>query len=261
MSISEAARSFRFLIALFLGNNSCPEQFRATSIVVKPQEGLSDPQGWDPYWNKKGSASGLLYQVIASYYRQIVIRPNLEYWMKSAFPIGTRLLHAGSGSGQVDRYLHNRWKVTGLDISLSALRQYAVNNPQAYSVEHGTIMKLHFETESFEGIYNLGVMEHFEVSEIKLILKEFYRVLKPGGKVLLFWPHSFSISVAILKGVHKVLKATSKTFTELHPAEITYIRSRKQAEELIAESGFRLINYSFGPKDCWVQSVLIIEKN
>lgn len=260
MSIREAFRSLRFLVALFLGNFSCPEQFRVGKITLQPREGLVDPQGWDPYWNKKGSASGLLYQVIAAIYRRTVIRPNLEYWIRRAFPKGSSLLHAGCGSGQVDRYLQKDWKVTGLDISLPALRQYAVNNPQAQSIEHGSILDLHYSEESFDGIYNLGVMEHFKENEIRDILKQFHRVLKPKGKVLLFWPHASSTSVAFLKFIHKILKATSKDFTELHPAEITYIRSKQKSEILFEESGFRMVDYSFGPRDFWVQAVIILEK-
>ncbi|MES2309616.1 MAG: glycosyltransferase [Verrucomicrobiota bacterium] len=260
MSINEAARSLRFLIALWLGNFSCPEQFKVGKVTLQPREGLVDPQGWDPYWNKKGSASGLLYQVVAAIYRRMVIRPNLEYWVKRAFPRGARLLHAGCGSGQVDRYLQRDWKVTGLDISLPALRQYAVNNPDAEAVEHGSILDLHFAPESYDGIYNLGVMEHFQEAEIREILKQFHRVLKPGGKLLLFWPHACSTSVAVLKMIHKILKITSRDFTELHPAEITYVRSRKKSEALFSGTGFRLVEYAFGPRDFWVQAVLILEK-
>ena len=260
MSVNEAARSLRFLIALFLGNFSCPEQFRVGKVTLQPREGLVDPQGWDPYWNKKGSASGLLYQVIAAIYRRMVIRPNLEYWVKRAFPVGSRLLHAGCGSGQVDRYLQDDWKVTGLDISLPALRQYAVNNPKSQAVEHGSILNLHFNPASFDGIYNLGVMEHFQESEIREILKQFHRVLKPEGKLLLFWPHACSTSVAVLKVIHKILKWSSKDFTELHPAEVTYIRSQKKSEVLFEGSGFRIIDYSFSVRDFWVQAVLVLER-
>jgi len=113
---------------------------------------------------------------------------------------------------------------------------------------------------TFDGIYNLGVMEHFREEEIHKILKEFHRTLKPGGKLLLFWPHACSTSVAVLKMIHKILKYLSHDFTELHPAEITYIRSREKSEALFVGSGFRLVEYAFGPRDFWVQAVLILEK-
>ncbi len=260
MSIREASRSFRFLIALFLGNLSCPEQFRVGKVSVEARPGIIDPQGWDPYWNKKGSASGLLYQVIAAFYRQMIIRRNLQYWIQRAFQSNSRLLHAGCGSGQVDRDLHKTWKVTGLDISLPALRQYRVNNPDASSVDHGSILALHYQDHTFDGIYNLGVMEHFQIDEIDSILKEFSRVLKPGGKALLFWPHANSTSVFVLKIIHLFFRFLTKSPVQLHPPEITYIKSRNQAQQLIQGSGFNLVNYSFGPRDFWVQAVLILEK-
>lgn len=261
MSLREAFRSFRFLLAVFLGNLSCPEQFRVGKIDIEARQGIIDPQGWDPYWDKKGSASGLLYQVIAAFYRQMVIRRNLEYWIRRAFSKGTRILHAGCGSGQVDRYLHRHWKVSGLDISIPALRQYAINNPEAFSIEHGSILGLHYSDQAFNGVYNLGVMEHFREEEIDLILKEFSRVLMPGGKILLFWPHAYSTSVATLKLIHWILKIVSSHPTQLHPPEVTYIRSQKQAQKLIERHGLKLREYSFGPRDLWVQAVLILEKS
>ena len=42
--------------------------------------------------------------------------------------------------------------------------------------------------KNFDGIYNLGVMEHFLEDDILKILNEFNKVLKINGKIILFWP-------------------------------------------------------------------------
>ena len=53
------------------------------------------------------------------------------------FPPGSRLLHAGCGSGQVDADLHEDMRITALDISLPALRLYRANNNQQVSLNLG----------------------------------------------------------------------------------------------------------------------------
>ena len=60
---------------------------------------------------------------------------------------------------------------------------------------HAEQFRLPFADATFEGVYNLGVMEHFTTDEIARILSEFRRVLRPGGKAVLFWPRTSAPSV------------------------------------------------------------------
>ena len=76
-------------------------------------------------------------------------------------------------------------EITAVDSSLDALKTYARTVPAAKSVRHASIKNLPFDANSFDGIYNLGVMEHFHKDEIMVIAREFQRVLKPGGRLLL----------------------------------------------------------------------------
>jgi len=156
--------------------------------------------------------------------------------------------------------LQGRVKITAVDISPSALRVYQRNNPAAFGVRHADILNLPFSRNTFDGIYNLGVLEHFTREQIRQILGQFHRVLKPDGKLVIFWPHARATSVAVLKGVHWVLNDVLKKPTKLHPAEISLIRSKEQAAGLVQEGGFRLIDYYFGPRDVFVQAVIVAEK-
>ena len=260
MSLAAAWRSARYIFELFFAHLRRPEAFLLGKGKVELDPALVDPQDWDSYWNVQSGKSGLLYDLIAGIYRRGVIKPNLERAIRKAFPPGATLLHAGCGSGQVDADLQNSMRVTALDISPGALHLYARNNPHAVALKHGSIFCLPFADASFDGVYNLGVMEHFTQPEIQAILSEFRRVLKPGGKAVLFWPHARSSSVFVLKMAHMFLNRLMKKNRQLHPAEISLCRGSRQARELAAQAGFELVGYQFGFRDFFVQSVLFLQK-
>jgi len=85
-------------------------------------------------------------------------------------------------------------------------------------------------------------------------------VLKPEGKIVLFWPPDFGLSVTFLKGVHFVLRRILKKNILLHPDEITRLRSKAHAEQIVVRSGFRLTRYYFGTKDLFTYSVVVCQK-
>ena len=156
--------------------------------------------------------------------------------------------------------LQERMRITAIDISPSALRVYQRNNPAAFAVQHASILDLPFAPGSFDGVYNLGVLEHFTGGEIRRILAQFHRVLKPGGKLVIFWPHARATSVAVLNGAHWLFNDVLKKPVEFHPAEISLLQSRQWVEPLVRDAGFRLSDYSFGARDFFVQAVVVAEK-
>lgn len=261
MSIGAAFRSARYVFELCLANLRRPEQFLLEGRQVNIDAGLHDPQGWNAYWESATGKSAVLYELIAGIYRRMVIVRNLDRAIARTFEPGAHLLHAGCGSGQVDTHLQHRVKITALDISLGALRLYARNNPAAADIRHGSIFALPFADGSFDGVYNLGVVEHFSHQDIARFLAEFRRVLKPGGKIALFWPHRWATSVLVLRIVHFLLSNVLGKTATFHPPEVSLLRNRGEAELILDDSGFRLIDYRFGPADFFVQAVVVAEKS
>lgn len=200
------------------------------------------------------------HELIAGICRRAIIRRNLIRAVRRAFAPGASLLHAGCGSGWVDIDLHADWRITELDISPGALAFYSRHNPLATGLKHGDIFHLPFEAETFDGIYNLGVMEHFSPEELARTLAEFRRVIKPGGKSPAFWPHRFATSGMVLDSAHWILRVCKRPVV-LHPPEITRFKSRKQIVALLSEAGFALKSCRFGPRDFFVQVVIVAEKS
>jgi len=258
MTLHAAAQSVRVMLGIAARYRRKPAAFHAPpAVAIDPR--LQDPQHWDAYWTRSRESSRRVYSTIASLYRRTFIRPRLHRVLRRSFAPGARLLHAGCGGGQVDQGLHDRYRITALDISPDALRLYRAANPGARRVEHGDVLALRYPDSSFDGYYNLGVVEHFSETEILQILSEARRVLRPGGRIVLFWPHAQATSVRVLGLTHRLM-ARMGNRTQLHPPEPSLLASRAVAERYLERGGFRAISYDFGATDLWIQAVIVGER-
>lgn len=231
------------------GNDGEPE-----SAVRVPRH-----EGWDAYWEKNARGSRRLYSAIASVYRRIFICTRLAYWLRRTFPPGARLLHAGCGSGEVDALVGKRYRITALDISPGALERYRGNNSHAEGFIHADLMNLPELAGAFDGAYHLGVLEHFVPDDIRKILVNLRRAIRPGGRMVIFWPLASAPSVKVLGAWHRLLNASGRHAVELHPPEVSLIRSRQEAVELIQLGGWRVLSYSVSASDLYIQAVIVCE--
>jgi dolichol-phosphate mannosyltransferase len=257
MSMLEVKRSVEQLGKLFLARQVNPAQFQLVRALTELDPELEDAQDWDAYWEKKSKPGALAYDVVATAYRNMFIKSNLNRVIHQEFAKGARLLHAGCGSGQVDADLHGYVDVTAVDISPEALKRYARENPRAYEVRHADITRLPFADGAFDGVYNLGVVEHFEGDQLRGLFSELARVTRPGGKVVTFWPHKLATSAMVLDGIHFVLNDVMGKDVRLHPPEPSRVGSRKEAKSAFDEAGLDLVRYDFGARDLFVQAIAV----
>lgn len=215
---------------------------------------------WNIYWANKNKPANYFYDKISWFYRKYIIRKILNHFTKKHFMPGQDVLHAGCGSGQVDTDLVNYINITALDISPNALIIYKqIHNDKARIVQ-GDIFHLPFDNEQFDGIYNLGVMEHFTQEEINSILLEFKRVLKLKGKMVILWPPKFGLTVFALDSIHFVMNKILRQNIKLHPDEISRVKSKAYALRTFQDAGFNVIEYYFGVMDFFTQAVIVCEK-
>lgn len=110
----------------------------------------------------------------------------------------TEVLDLCCGWGQSTRYLVQRSPfVTGLDASPNALASARKAVPQAKYVE-GWAENLPFADASFDIVHTSAAMHEMQPDQLRKILQEVFRVLKPGGYFTLvdfhrptnplFWP-------------------------------------------------------------------------
>jgi dolichol-phosphate mannosyltransferase len=263
MAWKDVLRSTWLLVYLFLKTRVD----RQALLYAEPFTALSNlepsqAQGeWDAYWLSKKKPGALIYDLIAAFYRKFIIKDALNYFVGKSFSPNAQILHAGCGSGQVDTDIAGRMSISAMDISAQALSIYRKFQPHSAQLIQGSIFEIPAADAAYDGVYNLGVMEHFTEGEIRQVLDEFNRVIKPGGKIVLFWPPAYGLTVRVLAGVHWVLRKLGKTDIKLHPDEITHVRSRNQMRTYLEGSGFSMVNFYFGPRDLFTQAVVIGRKD
>ena len=160
-----------------------------------------DSSDWDHYW-KLQARGQKTYGYIANIYRRYIIKGTLNHYVAKYFDINSLLLHAGSGSGEVDLDVCESMEIVAIDFSSHALSTYSEGHRIPSNLAQADIFRLPFPDETFDGVFNLGVMEHFNDIEMVNALIELRRVIKNDGVILLFWPPKWGLSVFVLKTVH-----------------------------------------------------------
>jgi len=122
---------------------------------------------------------------------------------------GERILDIGCGEGYMLRKLSGKFKeLYGLDISPSRLQEAEAKMKEFYPsegskfrfIEGNADDPLPFQDNFFDAIICMAVMEH--VYDVFSLVKEMYRVLKPGGYVVVEVPNIayFKNRLALLLG-------------------------------------------------------------
>ncbi len=101
-----------------------------------------------------------------------------------ALPAGARILDAGCGSGRNMVELARHGSVTGVELSQPSVELARAR--QSGEVIEGSVLELPFESDSFELVVSLDVIEHLE--DDLGALRELHRVVAPGGALLVTVP-------------------------------------------------------------------------
>lgn len=102
---------------------------------------------------------------------------------------GSKVLDAGCGYGPVARTMTEEFglKVTGIDLIHKRLVQSAkLNQQNDLTVDQANTDYHHlpFPNSSFDGVYTMETLVH--AHNYHQVLSEFFRVLRPGGRIVLF---------------------------------------------------------------------------
>jgi 2-polyprenyl-3-methyl-5-hydroxy-6-metoxy-1,4-benzoquinol methylase len=137
---------------------------------------------------------------------------------------GAKLLDVGCGAGErLEQMRGLGWTVSGLDFDEKAV---GVAKARGLDVSCGTIPGIWFPPETFDVVTMNHVIEH--VPDPIELLKECYRILKPGGKVVLTTPNSSSWG-------HKFFR---EHWRGLEPPRHLHIFGPSSIEQILKRAGF-----------------------
>ena len=149
-----------------------------------------------------------MFQVEDRHWWYVGMRHISTLLVALAFPgrDNLRILEAGCGTGAAMGYLAPFGQVTGLDFSPIAL-QFCQRRGLT-RLGQGSVAALPFADNSFDLITSFDVLYHRAVGDYRQVLGQFWRVLRPGGKLLLRLP-----AYNWLRGRHDTIIHTHHRFT------------------------------------------------
>jgi len=155
-----------------------------------------------------------------------------------------KILEVGSGSGQTSAYLASKGGIVHLvDISKKALefsRRYFASKKLPVKLYLQDAFDMKFPDESFDYVWNGGVIEHFEDKDKITMIKNMWKLVKPGGKLLITAPNAYDIQFMIAK---KILQIRGK-WSFGSEDDLTIKRFKK----LSLNAGInKLLIYSYNP--------------
>jgi len=101
---------------------------------------------------------------------------------------GGRLLEVGCGTGQMLLTMKNRdWAVEGVDFDPEAVKNAGL---KGLGVRLGELSQQGYEDGEFDAIFMSHVIEH--VPDPQALLNECFRLLKPGGRLVVVTPNGAS---------------------------------------------------------------------
>lgn len=242
---------------------SCGVSYPITDGIVdmrKPTDrAKAESVDWSAHWSE--DHQGALSQKFFSFYRKQVFARTVGYFVNRYFPKKGVFVEVGSGTAEssvdIDKHGGDRILVA-LDIVFPVL---ASCPPIMDAKICGDGFHLPFRDGSIDGIWNLGVMEHFTHDQIDEMLREFRRVLVPGGRIILCWPAKNSIPQKLLYLVEYFmnLKKRARRF-QFHPDEISQLASNRQAREILQRNGFKPLAVDWGLRSLMAFKSVVGEK-
>ncbi len=157
---------------------------------------------WDQMW----SSRTLTQELVAC---EIETAPRTSFL--TFIPKNGKILDAGCGFGKWVLYLTRRgYNIIGLDNNELVIKRLK-NYDNSLQVEFGDIQKLRYPDDHFDAYISMGVVEHFEEGPLS-VLKEAYRVLKPGGLIFVSTPMVNIIRKIVIQPILNILLRLYSSF-------------------------------------------------
>ena len=218
------------------------------AIDLRPAEfrERKDFQDWEEHWSEGKQDS--FAQRFFSFYRFAVFARTVAWHIDRFFPDRGVFVEAGSGTSESSARIDKRGNartLVAVDLVHSVVAQA---HPLMDVRVSADCFRLPFADASVDGLWNVGVMEHFTHDKIDEMMREFLRVLRPGAPVLLLWPATDSLPQKGLRTVEWVANTFTKRSSPLrfHPDEISKLHSSEEGRDVLRRNGFESVFVDWG---------------
>ena len=167
---------------------------------------------------------------------------------------GKEILDVGCANGGISKRIANmNFKVHGIDVLESSIRiAKEFNSTPNTSFEVRDLMKNHFEENSFDCVIFLETIEHVE--NPAQYLKEFHRILRPNGCVILSTPNATSLKNILYALSYRKKEKQKIIIKEIHmeppstgtQLEHIYNWDFPTLVRLLDRCGFDISDHAFG---------------
>lgn len=150
-----------------------------------------------------------------------------------------KILDAGCGTGLLLKKMSKFGQIYGIDTHAEAIRLSKKRGLK--NILKSSVLALPFKESSFDLITCIDVLYHQGVKDDKKALKEFFRVLKPGGILILKNP-----AYDWLKGNHDKIVHTLHRYT------------KKEIGNKLLKTGFKIkkVTYAY----CFIFPIILIKR-
>jgi predicted SAM-dependent methyltransferase len=104
----------------------------------------------------------------------------------------------------------------------------------------GDARYLPFKNEVFTTIYALDLIEHLKYAEVEVALKDWYRVLKPNGILIIKTPNLKTICQLFLQNAFDCYEASRRIFG--NELDHKFLFDSQALKNLLLRNGFQVIN-------------------
>jgi 2-polyprenyl-3-methyl-5-hydroxy-6-metoxy-1,4-benzoquinol methylase len=140
-------------------------------------------------------------------------------------------------------------RVVGVDLDFEGMKKHRTISDTVYA----SLESLPLASESFDLVTCNMVVEH--LAEPEKVFKEFHRILRPGGRVIIHTPNAYGYSTVAARILPQFARVKLAGILEDRPAEDVFpahyrANTPKRLDETLSLAGFRKERFLCIPTSC-----------
>jgi ubiquinone/menaquinone biosynthesis C-methylase UbiE len=205
-----------------------------------------DQKKWDAYWNDKAaqSSSDFEYDHGRPLRKNVIEEMSDQELVSFIDPQPSEVVFdAGCGTGANIMLFHSKVsRVVAMDFNSGAVercqKRMADNKIQNVQVMQGSITAIPLPDSSVDKIICMSVLQYLGDDDFAAAFKEFRRILKPGGMVVVHVKNLSSLYLSTLRAMKKVRSLWR------HQTTIEYYRHFRWYIKTLGATGFEIADYN-----------------